>query len=188
MGDTEKQFTDDDTLMRLTASGDSAAFGILVERHRARVLRVACRLLGGDADAADVVQEALLKAWRASGQYTPNGQFRSWLLAIVCNQCRDRWRKQPISRLDDQLHLAASGPGPEEVARGRLLAEAVRMAVMALPEAQREVFILSQYEGFRYSEIATMVGCPEGTVASRKYLAMEALRRQLKDWHEVSGP
>jgi RNA polymerase sigma-70 factor (ECF subfamily) len=84
------------------------------------------------------------------------------------------------------------GPGrPGEEPEARLeaaaLADAVRRAVQALPAPQREVFILSHYEGLSYQEIAGVLGCPLGTVASRKHLALEALRRRLAPWMEGEG-
>lgn len=79
---------------------------------------------------------------------------------------------------------APPGARPEARLQAKALSEAVRAAVLALPEAQRTVFVLSQYEGLGYREIAAVLDCPLGTVASRKHLAVETLRRRLRPWIE----
>jgi RNA polymerase sigma-70 factor (ECF subfamily) len=184
MGDFEAEFADDDVLMCRAANHDNVAFGVLIHRHQTRVLRVACRLLGGDADAAaDVVQDAFINIWKAAAQYQPEGRFRSYLLTVICHGARDRWRRRSDLSLNNDYSQFASSPGPESQTRATLFAEAIRRAVMQLPDTQREVFILSQFEGLRYREIADLLDCPEGTVASRKHLAVETLRRSLKAWN-----
>ncbi len=75
-------------------------------------------------------------------------------------------------------------PGPEALAEQKSLADAVAQAVLSLPQGQRAVFILSQYEGLSYGEIAEALGCPVGTVASRKHQATETLRRKLSSWRD----
>jgi RNA polymerase sigma-70 factor (ECF subfamily) len=178
---------DEERWMRRVALGDTAAFGRIVQAHQDRLLRFATRMLGGDRDAAqDAVQEAFLRLWRARMRYQPAGKLPTYLLRVVHNICLDYHR---ISRPTAPLPLADRLPSglagdPHTDCQARALAEAVRRAVWELPEAQRSVFILSHYEGLSYREIATVLECPLGTVASRKAQAVETLRRRLGPWQQ----
>lgn len=175
---------DDDGLMRRAAGGDTAAFGVLVRAYQARLLRFAGRLTG-DADLAqDAVQEAWLRLWRGRATYKPRGCLGAYLFRTVRSVCLDYARaSRPTEALDENAE--ADAPSPAALAEARSLAEAVRQAVLSLPEAQRAVFVLSQYEQLTYAEIAGVLDCPPGTVASRKHQAMETLRRRLFSWKDA---
>ncbi len=182
---------DDDTLMRQAASGDPAAFGRIVQAYQRPLTRFAERMLGGDVDrSSDVVQEALLRLWRFRARYQPEGRLRSLLFRIVRNACLDAARlSRPVCSLESAIAQSAPDTNsPEAACQARAIAEAVRCAVMDLPEPQRTVFVLSQYEQLGYAEIAEIVGCPLGTVASRKRLAVAALRHRLREWMEDYEP
>lgn len=176
---------DEDALMGRAANGDTAAFDRLVQTHQQRLLRFARRMLSDGETAEDAVQEAFLRLWRGRARYHPQGCLERFLLRVVRNICLDHERMaRPTAPLDDDL------PAPENPAakfEAKSLADAVRKAVGMLPEAQRAVFVLSQYEGLSYQAIADVLDCPVGTVASRKHLAVESLRRQLKPWREESA-
>ncbi|MBV9852025.1 MAG: RNA polymerase sigma factor [Armatimonadetes bacterium] len=176
---------DDDALMRQVAAGDAQAFERLVRTYQPRLLRFAMRLLGGDADAAqDAALEALLRLWRVRERWRPcGGSLEGFLLRAVRNICLDHARAaHPTERL--QGEVPQGGDDPAEQSQKQALAEAIREAVRTLSEPQRTVFILSQYEGLSYAEIAAILECPVGTVASRKHLATETLRRRLWAWRE----
>lgn len=175
---------DDDGLMRRAAGGDTAAFGVLVRTYQARLLRFAVRLTG-DADLAqDAVQEAFLRVWRGRESYAPRGCLGAYLFRAVRSVCLDYVRaSRPTEALDE--HAEAGALGPAALAEARSLADAVRLAVQSLPEAQRAVFVLSEYEQFSYAEVAAVLDCPVGTVASRKHQATETLRRKLFSWKDA---
>ena len=174
---------DEDALMRRTQDGDTEAFGLLVKTHQRRLVRFATRLLGDAEAAEDAVQETFLRLWRLRARYRPQGCLEHLLLRIVRNICLDYARlTRPTAPLADDQPSPESLP--ETAAQARCLAEAVEQAVQALPEEQRAVFVLSQYEGVSYREIAEILECPEGTVASRKHLAVQSLRRRLRPWRE----
>jgi RNA polymerase sigma-70 factor, ECF subfamily len=174
----------DDFLMRRAAAGDTSAFGVIIRQHQETATRTAIRLLGGDRNTADdVVQEAFLRLWRTAAGYEARGQLRAYLLRIVCNLCADFQRKKPpTSSWERCIETPDNQPTTDETLHRRLLAEAVRNAVACLPESQRAVFILSEYEGLSYREIAEILGVPIGTVGSRKHLATEALRERLRPY------
>lgn len=175
---------DDDALMaRAARHGDTRAFGLLVARYQGRLLRFAARMLGGDADAAqDVVQEAFVRLWTRRADYQPQERLDAFLLRVTRNLCYDRTRRTAFRSslpLDDCMETASDDPGPDALLRTVLLAQAVREAIADLPDAQRVVFVLSHYESLRYDEIALLLDCPPGTVASRKHHAVAFLRRRL---------
>ena len=154
---------------------------LLVRRHQGMVTRFACHLLYGDRTAAeDIGQEAFLRLYRSAREYTARGAMRGFLLTITRNLCRDYLRRQhPTASLDTVFDQADPAPTGEISALQDERAEAVRKAIGELPEEQRTVLLLSHYEGLPYAEIAAIVGCPAGTVASRKHHALVALRRRL---------
>jgi RNA polymerase sigma-70 factor, ECF subfamily len=169
----------------MTDAGTEAnSFSELLNHHREQVVRVACRLLNGDRSSAeDVAQEVFLRLWNASERYTEQRTFRAYLLTITCRLCTDyRRRNRPTVSLSDCWHLADEKAVPEVSS----LTDAVPTAIATLPEEQRVVFVLSHYEGLRYREIAEIVGCPIGTVASRKFLAVQTLREHLRPYLDTT--
>ncbi len=174
---------EDDGLMRRAADGDTLAFGVLVRTYQARLVRFAARLTDDSDLAQDAVQEAFLRLWRGRASYTPEGRLQAYLFRVVRGVCLDYARaSRPAEVLDESADAPA--PDPAKLAEARSLAGAVRQAVLALPEAQRAVFVLSQYEQLSYAEIADVLDCPVGTVASRKHQATETLRRKLYLWKD----
>ena len=174
---------DDDDWMRRAAGGDTSAFGVLVRTYQARLVRFAVRLTGDSELAQDAVQEAFLRLWRGRATYEPRGCLQAYLFRVVRSVCLDYAR---TSRLTEPLDegAVAETPGPAALAEAQSLADAVRLAVQSLPEAQRAVFLLSEYEQLSYAEIADVLDCPVGTVASRKHQATETLRRKLSLWKD----
>ena len=173
----------EDALMRRAASGDTLAFGVIVQAYQSRLVRFAARLLGDTDAAQDAAQEAFLRLWRLRASYQPRGCLQAYLLRTVRSVCLDYAR---VRRSWEPLEEGAGGavPDPADLAQSRSLADAVRLAVQFLPEPQRVVFVLSQYEGLSYAEIAGVLDCPPGTVASRKHQATETLRRKLYSWRD----
>ena len=168
-------------------------FRCIVAGHQRRITTFATRMLGGDEAAAqDVAQETFLSLWRQrqrdDGKYPLPNHLDRYLLRIAHNRCIDilRVRREPIA-LDAERDAASSAGRPENVTEASSLGEAVRDAIALLPESQRSVFILSHYDGLRYQEIADLLDCPIGTVASRKSQAVATLRLRLKDWSDDVG-
>ncbi|RYG94251.1 MAG: RNA polymerase sigma factor [Alphaproteobacteria bacterium] len=174
----------DDALLSLTAQGNREAFRLLVRRHQTMVTRFACRLLNGDRSAAeDIGQEAFLRLFRAAKSYAARGEMCAFLLVTTRNLCRDHLRRErPTEEWEILLAYADPSPTGEGIALLQERSETVRKAIAALSEEQRTVLILSHYEGVPYAKIAAIVGCPAGTVASRKHHALAALRRSLQSY------
>ena len=175
---------DDDALMRRAADGDAQAFGAIVAAYQARLARFAARLLGDPEAAQDAAQEAFLRLWRRRTHFQPRGCLQAYLFRAVRSACLDHIR---AARPWEALGEGAGGDSsdPAVLAQAHGLADAVRRAVLSLPEPQRAVFLLSHYEGLSYAEIAEALDCPLGTVASRKHQAAETLRRRLAPWKDT---
>ena len=140
--------------------------------------RVSRALLGSDADCADAVQEALLKAWKHRGR-TEVTYFRAWLTRIVINECRTIGRRRartPIVREAPELPAQETGVSLE-----------TRDALGRLAAAHRLVLVLHYLEGFSLPEIARMTRVPLGTVKYRIVQARKALRRELEDRRDGQG-
>jgi RNA polymerase sigma-70 factor, ECF subfamily len=154
---------DDTALLRAHASGDRAAFGELVRRHRDRLWAVSLRTLGDREEAADALQDALLSAYRAADRFRGDSAVTTWLHRIVVNACLDRMRRRsarptvPLPETD--THVA---PAPDHDTK-----LAVEEALAQLPPEQRAALVLVDLQGYQVSEAAAMLDVAEGTVKSR---------------------
>jgi RNA polymerase sigma factor (sigma-70 family) len=167
-------------------AGDRDAFGQVVMIHQQRLHRFATRMVGDRDAASDIVQDALIRLWQSRERYRPQGAVVPYLLCIVRNACVDYVRANrnyEHVRIDDDMPATAPA-SCERAAFAGALHEALDLALLRLPESQRAVFVLSEYDGMTYIEIADTLGCPRGTVASRKFAAIESLRKELRPWLE----
>ena len=186
---------DDHLIVLRVLAGDKAAFGTLVDRHRPEALRLARRLLRG-ADAEDVVQEALLHAFLGLDRLRAHERFRGWLLGIVVNMARSRWRTPLDHPLDDWAGgtLRASPltidvePSPEVVHESRELHRLVMAAIASLPVEQRDTVELHYVDGLKLWEIASLVDAPVGTIKARLHRARARLRQALGHAVAVERP
>ncbi len=167
-------------------AGDPRAFEVLVRRHRTPVFSFLLRLTGDRGRAEDLCQEAFLKVIKGAERWEERARFATWLYAIARNLAVDEARRVAFRRaepLDGPAARAAEvpsgGPSPERAADAALVRPKLEAAVAALPAEQREVFLLREQTGLRFSEIAAVTGTPENTVKSRMRYALEALRQEL---------
>jgi RNA polymerase sigma factor (sigma-70 family) len=176
----------DEELLAGLAAGRLEALDALYERYASMAYGIARRITGDDALAEDVVQDAFLGVWRSADRYVAGrGTVKTWLLAIVHHRAIDAIRRRrPVAELAEETEGART-PEPltfpdvwGEVS-GRLDADAVRRALAALPDAQRDALELAYFRGLTQTEIAERTGVPLGTVKSRVRLALVSLRREL---------
>ncbi len=150
--------------------------------HGPALLAWARRRLGNDGAAEELVQDVLVRAWRHQDQFDPaRGSERQWLFGIARNAAVDRHRADG-RRLRLVGAQRAERPTPddggiEQVAERSLIAE----ALAGLPDRHREVVTDAYYGGLSVREIAARLGLPEGTVKSRMFYAMRALRAALEE-------
>jgi RNA polymerase sigma-70 factor (ECF subfamily) len=161
--------------------GDRDAFRVLFETYKDKVFSVAVYSVGGDQSVAeDVTQQIFLKLFSVIGQFRGESEFTTWLYRLVVNQCLDERRKHKrLLPLGDAMS-SPSGKKPQEKQYARLeLAAAVRDAIGELKPAFRVPVLLKYIEGLSYEEIASVMGCSKGTVASRLNRAHAELARRL---------
>jgi RNA polymerase sigma-70 factor (ECF subfamily) len=179
----------DARLMLRVREGDSASFGLLLERHRAPVIRFLYRMVQNQAVAEELAQEAFLRVYRARARYEPTARFTTWLFRIAMhlalNSLRDQrsWKYQ--ESLDEEAEdtasrqLADRRPTIEQKLLDRARLDEVRRAVAGLPDKQRAAVLMHKYEEMEYSQIAQVLECSESAVKSLLFRAYETLRARL---------
>jgi RNA polymerase sigma-70 factor (ECF subfamily) len=174
------QDLDDAALVDRCRAGETAAFGILAERHRRVLLSVAYRLLGDREDARDATQSAFVKVFEHLDGYDPSRRFFSWVYAILRNECLNMLRaRREVGFVDDELTTRVS---PLDAAEAAERHQHVQAALLALPVEQREAIVLRHFAGLSYDEIARAVGVPAKTVKSRLYAGRQRLGERLLGW------
>jgi RNA polymerase sigma-70 factor (ECF subfamily) len=180
----------DFALMARARDGDRHAFAALVEKYMRRAYYAALGMVGSHEDAMDLSQEAFTRAFRARRSLDPTHPFYAWLYTILRRLCfnfqRDtRSRRRRLggasSWLVAQAREREGGAEPHRAARTGEIRERVARAVEDLPDREREMLVLKEFEGLKYREIAELLGVPIGTVMSRLYSARKRLARALED-------
>jgi RNA polymerase sigma-70 factor (ECF subfamily) len=189
---------DDAEVIRRVRSGETDAFGVLVDRYGARIARLVRGFVRNEEDARDVVQDAFVKAFARLDRFDGRAAFYTWLYRIAANTAMDHnkkvRRRPPALPLeespDEDAKNAVSPPAPgPSPARGAMTAELRRSiddALDGLPDVYREVIVLREMEGLSYEDISRVLRVSRGTVESRLFRARERLRerlrREFKEW------
>jgi RNA polymerase sigma-70 factor (ECF subfamily) len=179
----------DEHLLHRARQGDERSFLLLFERYRDVVFRLAYRLTNDHA-AEDITQDCFLSLLSGVGRFDPTkGSLRTYLYAAVRNLARKHyWLHQGDVELDDSSDapLFAAEPVAALLLLQQETSELIRQAVVALPLAQREAFVLFQYEELSLDEIASILAVDVGTVKSRLHRARKRLRKILIPYFERS--
>jgi RNA polymerase sigma-70 factor, ECF subfamily len=173
----------DDELLREHLSGDRHAFGELVRRHERVLWTVARRCLDDDRDAAEAVQDTLLRAHQSAGRYRNECAVRTWLMRILLNRCRDQYRynsRRVAERRLDADELARI-PARRDPIEDHLVGLALRRAMASLSFEHRAVILLVTVLGYPAEEVAVTLGVSVGTVKSRGARARQRLRELLSE-------
>lgn len=172
----------DGALVARILAGDSVRYSVLVRRYQERLFRHA-RGMAGDADtAADLVQDAFIKAYRNLDRCQDPERFGAWVFRILANRCKDHLRS-PHRRAEALVHDTASVSDYSDPDRTMLRTEirgAVDSALASLPAAQREAFLLKHLEGYSYDEMAALLKVSVPALKMRVLRAREALQEQLR--------
>ena len=174
--------TDDDAaLVGRARAGDTDAYAVLVRRHAPMAMRTAA-LLGAGANTEDVVQEALVKAYRSLGRFRDDRPFRPWLLRIVANEAHNAHRSAVRRSAREQrerpnLPIELLDPAAEVV--DREAKEQLLAAVGRLPDKLRSVVTCRYLLELGEAETASVLGLPRGTVKSRLSRGLGRLRDEL---------
>ncbi len=184
----------DEDVVRRVVDGDTAAFGVLVERHERRVYNLALRMTGREEDARDATQDAFLTALRKLSSFRGEAAFTTWMHRVTVNACYDLLRKRSRAPLLDRTeeHEPEPSPAPDHADASDLSID-VQRALLEVPEDYRAVMILHDVQDLPYEEVAEIVGIPVGTVKSRLHRGRIALARALeggpaRERPEPAGP
>jgi RNA polymerase sigma-70 factor (ECF subfamily) len=168
-------------LVEACRRGERDAFRALFEIYRDRVYSIALRYSGEEAAAMDISQDTFLKLFASIHQFRGDAAFQTWIYRLVVNSCFDHKRRTrrlvPLAA-GFLATLRASADSLADLLRSEVRTS-VRSAVERLSPSLRMVIVLRYTEALSYQEIATVLGCSEGTVASRLNRAHKALGRRL---------
>jgi len=157
-------------------ASDEALIRSLYEEHGRSLLAYATRLTGDRASAEDVVQETLLRAWKhADAMVNQKGSVRGWLLTVARNIVTDRMRAK-ASRPTEVAETPTTGPVAGDHAENVVNSMVVLDALDHLSPEHRDVLVELYYRGRSVTEAAQVLGVPPGTVKSRSYYALRAMR------------
>ena len=178
--------TPDSVLLARVVAGEQAAFRDLLSRHVPRMVATARRLLGGDAEAEDVAQEAALRLWRNAARIEvgENG-LGGWLYRVTTNLALDRIRGRR-SDGPDALELMSVAPEQQRVMAERDLSTRVDKELQALPERQRTALVLCHFEGLSMSDAGSIMGVSAEAIESLLARGRRTMRAALADdWRSL---
>jgi len=169
----------DEALMARVARGDQRAFQTLARRHLPAMLGLARRILGNEAEAEDVAQEALMRVWTHAPRWQPLAQFRTWVSRVVVNLCLDRKRRAPWVDLEAAGELVDPTPNVSEKAETDERERLVAAAIDQLPARQRTAIMLTYSEGMTNAQVAEALDTSVSAVETLLVRGKQNLRRAL---------
>lgn len=178
-------------LVERAKQGSHEAFEILVRRYSERAFRVAYRVVRDEDAARDVLQDALIKAYRGLRRFENRSAFYTWLYRIVVNLALDRrrrtrpsveWSDEVAHEVDPRV-LEPEAHDPGVASERSEIRNLISLGVQKLPDGQREVLLLREVEGLSYQEIAATMNISKGTVMSRLHYA----RRKMEIFLRAHG-
>ena len=180
----------DEDLCRRIAERDADAFELMVDRHQARAYRLASSILGNEADAHDVSQDAFIRLYESAGRFDGRSRFSTWFYRILVNLCIDhqrknRWWKRlsPLATpgIDDPDERAFDPPSseasPEDNVMLKQSISQLRPALAKLSPQQRAAVLLQTQEGFTSREIGEVLKCSEATARVHVHRGIAQLRK-----------
>jgi RNA polymerase sigma-70 factor (ECF subfamily) len=189
LGQEEPVTAERDLVLRAQA-GESEAFGELVKRYMRRAYYSALGFVGSPEDAMDLSQDAFARAYRARHRIDPDMAFYTWYYQILRRLCFNFIRDRKLHRrkirdqkswIVDEATYRSSERDPLRAVEREEVRRKVREAIETLPDREREVLVLKEFEGLKYREIAEVVGIPIGTVMSRLYSARKHLAAAIEE-------
>ena len=172
----------DAELMLRVGQGEHEAYEVLYERHARRLGGFFLRMLAYDtAKAEDMVQELFTRVWTHRASYRTAQPFTTWLYAMAYNLCKNDYRHEAVHK--DYATECSLREEPivttDETIERRELRQLLRQTIQALPETQRDAFLLHYDEELTVPEVARIVGCPEGTIKSRLATALTTIKKHM---------
>lgn len=188
----------DEELITMFQTGDAAAFEALFDKYKGPIYIFLVRQCGNKDTASDLTQDVFTKLIKKADTFKHQSKFSTWIYTVARNTAMDHARKSKHRKhasLDTAVSedsptliekVSGDGPSPERSSNAKQLKQALAKAIEDLPSDQREVFILREYHGMPFAEIAEVVDAKVGTVKSRMRYALEALRQELHQYEEYA--
>ncbi len=178
----------DEELVSRVGQGDPAAIQAMVARKLPRMLALAQRMLNDPAEAEDVAQEAMLKAWRQAPRWKPGkARFDTWLHRVALNLCYDRLRRRREVPTDVVPDRPDPGPLPDQGLHAAALGARVNVALAQLPQRQREAIVLCHYQELGNIEAAALLEISVEALESLLSRGRRALRASLAETARDEG-
>jgi len=189
----------DAQLISQIIEGDGSLFNTLVWQWEKPIYNFAYRYLNDKELARDITQKTFIRVYKNLSRLRDPNRFSSWIYQIAANLCKDELKR--LSRRDfisiDKLHehyeenghripeqLQESGVyQPDEAMNQKQIGQIVQKALQQLPEEQRIVIIMKEYQGLKFKEIAEALNQPINTIKSRMYYGLNGLRKIFEQWH-----
>ena len=190
---SNSRFPDEDLMLRYR-NGDEDAFEMLYRRYEKPVFSFIYRILMSAVDAEDLCQETFLRLVKEKKNYQVSGNFKTWIFRIALNLCRDRLRRKKFRShrsIDapslsqngniNEFENALSDPAPDQIdcMEKNEMKVLIQQAFAKLPEKQRTVVILKEYQALKFSEIAEIMKSPVGTIKSLNHRGHKKLKKIL---------
>ncbi len=177
---SEASQRDRDIVDLLRREGRDRAFEALRHRYQGKIYRLCCALLRDRNQAEDAAQESLVRIWKALDQYDGRAALSSWIYTVTRNRCLTALERRKTLESWDELGESAEIRGAAAAAPCDGRAEQLRELVELLPERLRRALLLYYYEERSVTEVALMLGAPEGTIKTALHRARAALAEMLK--------
>lgn len=176
---------EDSVLVSMSKSGDYPAFEELVKRYRNDVFGLSYHYLRHREDAWDISQEVFIKAHRAIKTFRGDASFKTWLLRITANRCKDFFKKRRLKTVsldqpDYSQQHEGNIAGPDGALASSELGAKIYEALDGLSEKHRTAFVLRELEGMSYEAMSNVMQCSLGTVMSRLHHARKKLQHSLR--------
>jgi RNA polymerase sigma-70 factor (ECF subfamily) len=170
----------DEEFMARMARGDERAFQLLSRRYAGRAVGLARRIVGNEADAEEIAQEALLRVWTNAPLWRPTAAFRTWFYRVVLNLCLNWRRRKPFLPLEHAGDLADRSPDALAQIERAELDRRVATAIAELPDRQRAAIVLTYQEGLGNAEAAAILDTTVSGIETLLVRARRALRQKLR--------
>ena len=181
-------------LIKACQEGDNSAFNLLVWRWEKPLYNFIYKYVGDATLAEDLVQDTFVRVLKSIRRYAHQGSFSTWLYRIAINLCKDHLKRKrvPLVSLHDyyttgsgervyvQDRIQDEGARTDESLKAEEREELVRRLLAGLPEEERMVILLKEYQELTFREIAEVLEIPEGTVKSRLYHGLKSMRESLE--------
>lgn len=165
-------------------SGEMNAFQELYDHYRDQIHSLIYYSLNDSAQVEDTLQTVFIKVYKALPYFRLESSLLTWVYRVALNECKNRRRRRnryvSLSEIDGAFRQATSDVTPERIHESQEVAERLRAAVRSLKPKHQQVILLKYLEDLSYEEVAKVIGCSAGTVASRLYRALQILESRLR--------